>query len=390
MKLHHYLKYFLFHAVGAISVTAAILGGSYVTMTLIAISAFYVIGDATLGNDKSNPKLAHPGVLTFQLWLALPMLSLIVFTGIWGVSEGDPFGYGAFVQRLTGYDMIAARDAASPWHHISFVIGGGLVIGLIGTITAHELTHRTWDPISMFIGRWLLAFSYDTNFAIEHVYGHHLYVGTTVDPATAPRGRSVYMHILISTVKGNVSAWKLETARLKREGHGWLTPRNAVIRGQMMSLALAGTAYYMGGWVALGYLTGIALVGKAVLEIVNYIEHYGIVRDTKGPVQPHHSWNTNSRISSWSMFNLTRHSHHHAQGDVPYHDLESMPGAPLMISGYLTTILLTLVPPLWNAIMVPKLKAWDRGYASPAELALAREANARSGLRALKVAAAAQ
>lgn len=388
MNLHHYLKFTLIHVVGTISLTAASLGGRYVTMALIGVSSFYVIGDAVLGNDKSDPKLAHPGLLTVQLWLALPMLSLIMFTGAWSVSQGDPFGYGAFVARLTGYDMIAARDAALGWHRISAVLGGGLMVGLLGTITAHELTHRTGDPVSMFIGRWLLAFSFDTNFAIEHVYGHHLYVATAADPATAPRGRSVYMHILISTIKGNISAWRIETNRLKREGHGWLTLRNAVIRGQFMSLALVGMAYYIGGWTAVGYFVACGLWGKALLEIVNYIEHYGIVRDPNLPVEPRHSWNTNSRISSWSMFNLTRHSHHHAQGEVRYHDLKPVPDAPLMFSGYLTTMLVTLVPPLWQAIMVPRLKAWDRDYASPAELALARKANLRSGLRALSAATA--
>jgi hypothetical protein len=388
MNLHHYLKFALVHVVGVVSLTAAILGGRYVTMAVIGIAAFYVIGDAVLGNDKSDPKLAHPGLLTFQLWLALPMLSLIMFTGAWGVSHGDPLGYGAFVQWLTGYDMIAAREAALSWHRVSSVVGGGLIVGLIGTITAHELIHRTRDPVSMFIGRWLLAFSFDTSFAIEHVYGHHLYVATTADPATAPRGRSVYMHILISTVKGNISAWRIETNRLKREGRGWFTFRNAVIRGQLMSLALVAMAYYIGGWVAVGFFAACGLWGKALLEIVNYIEHYGIVRHPGLPVQPRHSWNTNSRISSWSMFNLTRHSHHHAQGEVPYHDLKSVPEAPLMFSGYLTTMLVTLVPPLWQAVMVPKLKAWDRDYASPAEVALAREANVCSGLRALKAAAA--
>ena len=80
---------------------------------------------------------------------------------------------------------LAARDA-TPWvHHVSTWLVCGLMIGMVGTITAHELTHRTWDPISMFIGRWLLAFSFDTIFSIEHVYGHHRYVSTIDDPATA-------------------------------------------------------------------------------------------------------------------------------------------------------------------------------------------------------------
>jgi hypothetical protein len=165
-----------------------------------------------------------------------------------------------------------------------------------------------------------------------------------------------------------------------------VTWRNAVIRGHLMSVVLVGLAYAIGGWPAAGFFVASALWGKALLEIVNYMEHYGMVRDPKTPVQPRHSWNTNKRISSWTMFNLTRHSHHHAQGEVPYQDLKPFPDAPMMINGYLTTIVVALIPPLWHALMTPKVLAWDRQYASPDELKLAAEANRRSGVAALQAA----
>ena len=111
-----------------------------------------------------------------------------------------------------------------------------------------------------------------------------------------------------------------------------------------------------------------------------------MVRNPATPVQPRHSWNTNRRLSSWSMFNLTRHSHHHAQGEVPYHALRPFPDAPMMISGYLTTIVIALIPPLWHRLMTPKVLAWDRDYATAEERALAAAANARSGLAALQAA----
>lgn len=388
MKLLHYLKYFLFHAIGLLSLFAILYGGSFITFGLLAIFTLYMAGDALAGDDRSTPSFGHPGILTFQLWMALPLLSLIVFTAVWSVSSGDPLGYGAFVTGLTGYDVIAARDATASVHHFSTFVITGLMIGMVGTIPAHELTHRTWDPVSMFIGRWLLAFSFDTIFSIEHVYGHHRYVSTTEDPATAPRGRNVYVHIVASTIKGNISAWKIEAKRLQRKGQAVISPRNAVIRGHLMSLLLLGAAYAMGGWVAAGFFLACALWGKSLLEIVNYMEHYGMVRNPKEPVQPRHSWNTNKRISSWSMFNLTRHSHHHAQGEVPYQDLKPMPGAPMMINGYLTTIVVAMIPPLWHRLMTPKVLAWDRDYATADERRLAREANARSGISDLVRAAA--
>jgi len=387
MQLLHYLKYFLFHAVGLLALTMLMAGGVWVTVGLVAVLTIYMVGDAICGDDTSTPRFQHPGILTVQLWMALPLLAAIVLAFVWSVSPGDPLGLGALVQQFTGYNALAARDAAHWGHHASGVLLTGLMIGMIGTIPGHELTHRTWDPISMLIGRWLLSFSFDTVFSIEHVYGHHRYVSTTEDPATAPRGRNVYFHVLASTVKGNISAWKIEQKRLKREGHGVFTPFNAVIRGHLMSVLLVGVAGWLGGVQAAALFMACALWGKALLEIVNYMEHYGMVRDPATPVQPRHSWNTNKRISSWTMFNLTRHSHHHAQGEVPYQDLKPFPDAPMMVGGYLTTIVVAMIPPLWHKLMTPKVLAWDRDYASATERELARQANRNSRIPEMMAAA---
>ncbi|TAJ52372.1 MAG: alkane 1-monooxygenase [Nevskiaceae bacterium] len=383
MNLLHYLKYFLFHVIGLMSVVALVTGGHYITLGLVTTLIIYMLGDGLSGDDTSTPRFKHPGILTVQLWMALPLLLLIVFASVWSVSSGDPLGFGQLVQHWTGYDALAAREATALGHHVSAIVLTGLMIGMIGTIPAHELTHRTWDPVSMFVGRWMLAFSFDTIFSIEHVYGHHRYVSSIDDPATAPRGRNVYHHILASTIKGNVSAWNIEKKRLKRKGQALFSWHNAVIRGHLMSLMLVVAAAFMGGWPAVLYFVLCALWGKALLEIVNYMEHYGMVRNPAVPVQPRHSWNTNKRISSWAMFNLTRHSHHHAQGEVPYQDLRPFPDAPMMISGYLTTILVAMVPPLWHRLMTPKVLDWDRNYASAEERLLAAQANARSGIPAL-------
>jgi alkane 1-monooxygenase len=278
---------------------------------------------------------------------------------------------------------MAARDTGGPGHLVSAWLLTGLMIGMVGTIPAHELTHRTWDPVSMWVGRWLLAFSLDTTFAVEHVYGHHRYVSTSADPATAPRGRSAYHHVLASTWRGNASAWRIEVERLRRRGRRPWSPRNAVLRGQLRSLALIAGAFALGGWRAAAFFVASALWGKALLEIVNYMEHYGLVREPGAPVKPRHSWNTTRRLSSWTLFNLTRHSHHHAQGEVPFQDLRPLPGAPTMVAGYLTTIVFTLIPPLWHRLMTPRLLAWDRDQANDAERRLAAAASLRSGLPAL-------
>ena len=378
-----YAKYFGFHLVGLAATVALLAGGGWITAGLLAIVSFYILGDAVSGNDVRTPRFARPGLLTAHLWLALPLVSLISFSAVWGVSAGDPLGFGAWLASWTGYDVMAAREATTFGHHVSAVILTGLMIGMIATITAHELMHRTWDKASLAISRWLMAFSFDTSFTIEHVYGHHRYVATPRDPATAPRGRSVYAHIALSTLGSNASAWRIERARLRRQSLPLWSVHNAVLRGWAMSAVVLALAWAVGGAQGALFFVACGLAAKALLEVVNYMEHYGIVRDPAAPVQPRHSWNTNRRISSWTLFNLSRHSHHHAQGDVPYQDLKPMPDAPMMIGGYLTVMVLTLLPPLWHALMTPRLLAWDRDFADAGERELARRANADSGIAAL-------
>ena len=143
MKMFHYLKYFLFHVIGLISAAAILAGGGFITAGFLAVLVIYLVGDAVCGDDTSTPHFSFPGILTAQLWLALPLLAFIVFSAVWSVCSGDPLGFGAWLTQLTGYDVIAARDATSPGHHISTLLATGLMIGMVGTITAHELTHRT-------------------------------------------------------------------------------------------------------------------------------------------------------------------------------------------------------------------------------------------------------
>ena len=198
-----------------------------------------------------------------QLWLALPLLALIVFVAVWTVSPGDPLGFGAWVRALDRATTCWRRATRRTFvHHLFAWVVTGLMIGLVGTIPAHELTHRTWDRTSMLIGRWLLAFSFDTTFAIEHVYGHHRYVSTIEDPATAPRGRNVYFHIVASTIKGNVSAWNIEVDRLGKKHLGRYSWHNAVIRGHLMSAAARRPGLRHGRLEGRGVLHGLRALGQ--------------------------------------------------------------------------------------------------------------------------------
>jgi hypothetical protein len=382
-----YLKFMSFHLMALIAIASITLGESYISIGFAIWVAVYLGGDILFGDDVHTPSYQFPALLTWQLWLALPLTVMLVFVSSWQFASQDIGQYGALITRISGYDVLLARENTSLIQYGVMVIYLGLVVGVMATITGHELSHRTWQPVSLLIGRWLLAFSFDANFAIEHVYGHHKYVSTLDDPATAPRGRNVYAHIVMSTIKGNISAWHIERQRLMRKQLALLSWHNKALRGYAMSLVIMGWVFWLAGWQGVSFFVLMALWAKATLEIVNYMEHYGLVRAVNSPVQPHHSWNTNKRVSSWAMFNLTRHSHHHAQGQLPYHQLSPYPHAPQMIGGYLSTFVLTLIPPLWHQLMLPKLQHWDAHFATAIEYQLAQQANANSGIAAYQTCA---
>ena len=366
-QLTHYLKFGLFHLLTLLTIVSLILGHMWILAGFALVSSIIVLGDACLGSDVSTPELGSAKALNCLLFAALPLLVTMMFAGLWSVSESDLMGFGHWLSGWVDYDFLAAKQQTQLWHHVVAVFFIGLMVSTVATVTGHELVHRTWDRASLIVGRWLLAFSFDANFSIEHVYGHHRHVATEKDPATAPRGRNVYQHILISTVKGNISAWNIEKQRLIRLKRNPLSWQNPCIRGYMMSLFLLTGAYFLAGVAGLIFFLAAGLWAKCMLEIVNYIEHYGLVRAPNKRVEPRHSWNTNAKISSWALFNLSRHSHHHAHSQLPFYKLNPYPNAPKMFSGYLASVIVALIPPLWFHLMKPRLAHWDEYYATDEE-----------------------
>ena len=135
-----------------------------------------------------------------------------------------------------------------------------------------------------------------------------------------------------------------------------------MITGYLMSVLWCVLFYFAGGISGLILFIGQAAFAKFVLEIVNYMEHYGLTRKSHQKIGPEHSWNTNKRMSSMVLFSLTRHSAHHEKPRENFWKLDPYLNAPQMPFGYLTTLLICLIPPLWNFIMTPKLNDWDQNY----------------------------
>lgn len=365
-RLLLHARYLTMNAVLAVNIAALCVGGAWLWSGFVLALFLATIVDEAVGDDKAAFGPAWTGFLDLQLFLALPLLALNVALFAFICGTGDALSIIP-VMRGIGIDLAAARAATGAWSLFGGMLAIGLFIGAAGTNVAHELIHRTNDRLAMFVGRFLLGFSGDTSFSIEHVYGHHIHVATDADPATARRGEYVLRFAVRSIIDGNLSAWRIEAARLARRSLPLWSPYNRWLRGQMFTLAIFATAAVLGGWLGLALVIVCAIQGKLYLEVVNYIEHYGLVRVPGQRVEPRHSWNCARLVSSAILFNLPRHSHHHMFATKPYWQLACEADAPTMPYGYKTMIIIALMPRLWQKVMEPRLAIWDTKFANEQE-----------------------
>ena len=233
----------------------------------------------------------------------------------------------------------------------------GICCGAFGINVGHELGHRN-KTLPQFVAKGLLLTSLYMHFFIEHNRGHHLRVATAEDPATSRFGESVYPFWIKSIGKSYLSAWDLEQKRLKRKKlsvFGW---RNEMIQFHVIQFSALLAIWVSFGWQAMLAFIAAAFIGILLLETINYIEHYGLQRNLRDNgkyerVRPCHSWNSNHRIGRVLLFELTRHSDHHAYASRKYCTLRHFDDSPQLPYGYPAMIMIALFPPLWFAIMNP-------------------------------------
>ncbi|GAA2369149.1 alkane 1-monooxygenase [Gordonia cholesterolivorans] len=237
-------------------------------------------------------------------------------------------------------------------------IGLALSIGVMGGIginTAHEMGHK-----KVSLERWLskvtLAQTCYGHFYIEHNRGHHVRVATPEDPATSRFGESFWRFLPRSVFGSLKSAWELEATRLKRLGRPVLHPSNDVLNAWAMSIVLWGVLTAIFGWQILPFAALQAVYGFSLLESVNFLEHYGLLRqkNERGRYErctPEHSWNSDHICTNIFLYHLQRHSDHHANPTRRYQTLRSFDGAPNLPSGYASMIALTYFPPVWRGVM---------------------------------------
>lgn len=279
--------------------------------------------------EGKNPM--YDGLL--YLLLPLQIFNIILFLNLVGGSE------------VTNFDRIVMISCM------------GLNCGIIGINVGHELGHRT-NKFEVMLAKAFLLSSLYMHFYIEHNRGHHKRVGTHIDPASARYGENLYFFLIRSIVQSYFSAWKLESKRLKKEKKSSFSFSNQMIHYSIIQLLLLLVIFSFFGKMVLLYFIVAAFLGIALLESVNYIEHYGLGRKklndgSFAKVMHCHSWNSNHVVGRLALFELSRHSDHHHKASKKYQLLNHHDDSPQMPTGYPGMIILAMIPPLWFKVMHP-------------------------------------
>jgi len=342
---------------GAVSTLLVISGASSLWLWALPV-VFYGITpllDWLIGEDPVNaPESAVPALNADRYYLQIvfayiPSQYLATIAGAWLAAQG--------------------QLGVAEWLGLLATVG---ITNGVGINTAHELGHKT-NGLERWLARIALAPVAYGHFYVEHNKGHHRHVATPVDPASSRMGESFYA-FWPRTVVGSVkSAWNIERERLNRLGHSVWSVRNENLQAWAMTVVLFGAlTAWLGPW-ALGFLLVQAVFGFSLLEVVNYLEHYGLVRQKTADgryerCQPRHSWNSNHIVTNLFLYQLQRHSDHHANPTRRYQALRHFDDSPQLPSGYSSMVLLAYFPALWFKVMDPRVVAHHGGDLSKAHL----------------------
>ena len=252
---------------------------------------------------------------------------------------------------------------------VGTTLSAGIFLG-IGIIYGHELSHTKGG--SFVISRWMMALSGSAHFCYAHVYNHHLELASEDDPATAPRGRTIYGHYLLSYLGQSKFLFEMEKARLSRIGKSFISFDNRWIRGYLMSVPIVSLFFMAGGWTGVAVLATMWVISNFELEALNYLEHYGLIRVKNQPIDYRHNWDNSTLFTSWFFIEIGRQADHHDRGETHFWELDDV-GAPNTGVGYFTLFTIALIPPLFNKFMKKHLDKWDSDYASADEIKIAQK-----------------
>ena len=342
------LKYLMSYSIALLAFIGISIGGFYnylaVIFTFIFIPLLEILvkkSDEKYSEEEKKNRLLDP-FFDLLLYLNIPIVFGIFFFSI------DKLAFTSSLSDIVG-----------------IILSASIVMATNGINVGHELGHRK-SIIARTCSKILYLPSQYMHFYIEHNFGHHINVATPEDPATARYKQTLYSFWITSVTRTYISAWKIQLRLLRVSKKSFLSIKNDMIFYTLFQILFLLFIYYNFGL----YLTILSLVMSVVsflfLETINYVEHYGLLRKKElsgryERVKPHHSWNSNHTIGRIVLYELTRHSDHHFKSSKKYQVLESLEDCPHLPYGYPTSILLSLIPPVWFRIMNPLVKNY-MGY----------------------------
>lgn len=350
-KLSKALPFWLSLALVPLAWIGAVFGGW--TVFLLPLSTWYLFSiiDAFVGLNKDNADLATPEADLFWYRLITLIWAPVQFATIFGV---------LWYVTHTGHLVT--------WEKVWLFVGIGVITGVVGINYAHELIHQKpkWERA---LGDLLLAMVLYSHFRSEHLLVHHRHVGTARDPVTARYNEGFYRYFLRVLRQCPVSAFRAEAAMLARKNRPWTNLGNPFWRYGALQAGMLVLAFIVGGWAGVGLFGVQAFLAVQQLELVNYVEHYGLTRKHLGEgkyehVLPRHSWNAAHRVSNWLLINLQRHSDHHFKPDRRFPLLQTYTpdDAPQLPYSYPIMTMTALIPPFWRRMMNKRVRAWRNRY----------------------------
>lgn len=351
LKAYAFLLVFLVPAQMPLAAWLAARTGWFDAMAWFPLFFLFVMlpsVDVLLGHDAANVPAERERAVALDPWfkfltlLALPVQLLLL---AWSASWFANAGLG-----LSG--------------KVGWLLSQGVVGGILAINTAHELIHKD-DRLEQWAGGALLASVGYQGFKVEHLRGHHVHVSTPEDASSARFGQSSWDFLPRALWRNTGNAWTLEAARLRKLGCSPLSWRNELLWWTALWLAFAAAFTLALGTAGLVFFLLQGLFAAGSLEVINYIEHYGLERrrDADGRYErtTHlHSWNSDFALSNLMLFQLQRHSDHHAFPKRRYAILRHHADSPQLPGGYSSMFMLALCPPLWHRIIDPRVQAFRR------------------------------
>ena len=326
-------------------------GGWWIALVPLYSTGITSIMDRFFGLSRENldPESEDAALFWHRLitWIWVPMQLMVVF--------------GSLI-AIFWFDHLSTLES------IFLALATGSVAGGVGITYAHELIHQR-NKFERTLGDVLLATVLYGHFRTEHILVHHRYVGTPRDVVTARYNENIY-HFLPRAMIGSLkSAWHVEAERQVKRGRkasDFSNPFWVYGMGAMLCLFLA---LLIGGIAGVALFILQAVIAISYLEIIDYVEHYGLVRKHLGdgkyePIAPRHSWNSNHKFTNWLLINLQRHSDHHYKPARRFPLLQTYDEAeaPQLPYGYPIMAAIAANPRAFRRMMNPKVRAWRKMY----------------------------